>query len=219
MSSSLAIEGPPFCSALRLPVVAARSCGSIEKYHTFEVIGAPLGHPLWRMWLCGSLRCLPLLRVLASYRMAAMVARRVAARALVTWRSRRTSRGQAPIGRRDRDTNELLDVAQERRLVRIAERDRHAGSAGAGRAADTMNIGFRHIRQIVVEDVADAINIDAARGDVGRDQRAHLAHPERGKRPLALALAFIAMDRLGRNAGLGKAAHHALRAMLGAGEH
>src|SRR5579871_1406103 len=124
----------------------------------------------------------------------------------------------APIGCRYRDANELLDVAQQRRLIVIAERDRDARGAGARRAADAMHIGLRHVRQIVVEDVADTVDIDAARRNIGRDQRADLAFAEGGKRPFALTLALVAVDRLRLDAGLAEAAHHALGAVLGAGE-
>src|SRR3954454_2859526 len=57
----------------------------------------------------------------------------------------------APIGSRDRDTDQLLDIAQERPLLGVAERDRDAGGAGASGAADAMHVAFRNVRQVVVD--------------------------------------------------------------------
>src|SRR5207245_2782592 len=87
----------------------------------------------------------------------------------------------APVGRRDRHANQLLDVAQERPLLAVAERDRDARGAGARGAADAVHVAFRDVGQIVIDHVADALDVDAARRDVGGDQRAHLAGAERGE--------------------------------------
>ena len=56
----------------------------------------------------------------------------------------------------------------------VAERDRDALRAGARGAADAVHVALRDVRQVVVDDVADAVDVDAARRDVGRDQRASL---------------------------------------------
>ena len=45
--------------------------------------------------------------------------------------------------------------------------------AGARGAADAVDVAFRDVRQIVIEDMGDAVDVDAAGGDVGRDQDAH----------------------------------------------
>ena len=41
------------------------------------------------------------------------------------------------------------------------------GAAGAAYPVDEV---FRHLRQIVVDDVGDVVHVQAARGDVGSDQ-------------------------------------------------
>ena len=56
-------------------------------------------------------------------------------------------------------------------LVARAERDRDAVGAGARGAADAVDVALRDVRQVEVDDVADAVDVDAAGGDVGRDQR------------------------------------------------
>ena len=61
-------------------------------------------------------------------------------------------------------------------------------------------------------------DVDPARGDVGRDEDRDVARLERGERLLALGLALVAMDRGGRDAVAGKQLHHAVGAVLGAGE-
>src|SRR3954447_13756964 len=124
----------------------------------------------------------------------------------------------ATIGGRDRDADQLLDVAQERPLLGVAERDRDAGGAGASRAADAVHVALRNIRQVVIDDVADAVDVDAAGGDVGRDQRAHLAGAEISQCPFALALRLVAVDGGGTEPDLFKSAHDFVGAVLGAGK-
>ena len=125
----------------------------------------------------------------------------------------------AAVGRRNRYPDQLLDVAQERALLGIAERDRDPVGAGAGGAADAVDVAFRNVRQVEVDDVADAFDVDAARGDVGGDQRAQASRAEGGERAFALILRFVAVDRLGGEAGLEERAHDLVGAALGAGEH
>jgi len=43
--------------------------------------------------------------------------------------------------------------------------------------------------------VGDVVDIEPTGGDVGGDERAHLARVEAGKRPLALDLGLVAVDR------------------------
>ena len=88
------------------------------------------------------------------------------------------------------------------RFLVIAERDRDAVGAGARGAADAVDVGFRDVRQVVIDDVADAVDVDAAGGDVGGDQDAQLAVAEVGERALALVLRLVAVDGLGGDAGL-----------------
>ena len=81
-----------------------------------------------------------------------------------------------------------------------------------------MDIGFGDLRQLEIDDMGHAVDVDAARGDVGRDQGARLAAAEGGKRALALALALVAMDGGGVDAGLVERLGDAVGAALGAGE-
>ena len=69
--------------------------------------------------------------------------------------------------RRDRRTGGALDGAQHADFARRDEQDGVAGTAGAAGAADTVHIGLGIVRNVVVDDVADARHVDAAGGNVG----------------------------------------------------
>src|ERR1700730_1303846 len=73
----------------------------------------------------------------------------------------------ASVAQRYRHADEFFDVAQERHLFAVAQRDRDAGGAGARGTADAVHIGLRYVRQVVVYHMTDAVDVDAARGDVG----------------------------------------------------
>src|ERR1019366_10767583 len=53
--------------------------------------------------------------------------------------------------------------------------------------------------KLEIDDMGDAVDVDAARRDVGRDQGAGTAGANRLERTLPLALARIAMDRASRD--------------------
>ena len=82
----------------------------------------------------------------------------------------------------------LLDVAELEDLAGSDQRDRNTRAAGASRPADPMQILVRSERHVVVDHVRDVVDVEPARGDVGRDQVldvrcAELLH---GAIPLAL---------------------------------
>ena len=66
--------------------------------------------------------------------------------------------------------------------------------------------------------MADAGDVNAACCNVGRHKDLDLAIAERLQRSGTLALAFVAVDRGGLNAGTCKPTHNAVGAMLCAGE-
>ena len=114
---------------------------------------------------------------------------------------------------------QFLDRAQERAFLAGTERHRDSGGAGAGRPADSVHISFRHVRQVVVDDMADARDVDAARGDVSGDENARPARPERIKSAFALALRAVAVNGVSFRAGGVQRFHHLVGAVLGPGEH
>jgi hypothetical protein len=84
----------------------------------------------------------------------------------------------AAIGRLDRRSDQPLDIAQIRPLLMVAERDRDPLGARPRGAADTMDVAVGDVREIKIDDMGDAVDVDAARGDIGRDQRAQPALAE-----------------------------------------
>ncbi len=121
-------------------------------------------------------------------------------------------------GHRNCYPNKLLNIAQEGHLLALAKGNRDAFHARASRTADTVHVGFRHIRQIKVDDVADAIDIDSARGDIGGNEGPDLALTKGGENALALVLRFIAVNCFGADASSDQATHDLVGAMLGSCE-
>src|SRR6202040_1616529 len=112
-------------------------------------------------------------------------------------RSRVAMTRGAAVFPRQRDADQFLDVAQIRDLLTGAERDRHAVSAGPRGAADAVDVGLGNVGQIEIHHMADAVDIDAAGGDIGSDQRADLAGAECRQHPLAMVLRLVAMNGVG----------------------
>ena len=113
---------------------------------------------------------------------------------------------------------QLLDVLQERLLLAVAIGDGDPVGTGARGPPDAVDILFGDVGQIVIDDVADARDVDPARGDIGRDQDRHAAVAEGVERLFTLRLALVAMDRARRDAGSGELAHDLVGSMLGAAE-
>ncbi len=109
-------------------------------------------------------------------------------------RRRRGALVAATIEREQAQPRQALDGAQRIALRGVAQRDRLAGLARARGAADAMDIGLGDLGQLEIDDMGDAVDVDAARGDVGGDQRARRARAERREGALALALALVAVN-------------------------
>ena len=114
---------------------------------------------------------------------------------------------------------ELLDRRDLAFLVAGDEGERIAHRVGASGAADAVDVVGRHERHVEIDDVTERLDVDAARGDVGRDQHAQLAGLEVGERRGALRLRAIAVDPVGRNPAPDQVFAQAVGAMLGAREH
>ena len=126
------------------------------------------------------------------------------------------------VGRRRDDRDPLvgqpLDTLELAALAAVAERDRNARGAGARGAADAMDVALGIGRQLEVDDVGHALHVDAARGEIGRDQDAGLAAAEIVERLLAGVLRLVAVDRLGAHAAIFQRLGDAVGAALGARE-
>ena len=72
-----------------------------------------------------------------------------------------------------------LDGLEHAVLARLGQGDRHALAAGAADAADAVHVGLRRRRDVVVDDVGELVDVEAARGDVGGDEQLGGAGPSR----------------------------------------
>jgi hypothetical protein len=82
-----------------------------------------------------------------------------------------------------------------------------------------VNIAFRHVRQLEVNDVGDIIHINATGGDIGCDQNIHAPTFEAAESAVTLALAAIAVDRFSTEASFLKMQLNPVCATLGTREH
>ena len=87
-----------------------------------------------------------------------------------------------------------LDVLQQTTLTRGDEEDRPTGAAGAAGTADTVHVGLGVPRDVVVEDVGDAVDVEATGGDVGRHQDVQSAVLELVDGAFTLVLRDVTVD-------------------------
>ena len=87
------------------------------------------------------------------------------------------------------------------------------------RSPNAVDIAFSLVRQFEIEHMGDAVHIDAPGRDIGRDQHPDIAGFEPLEGPLPCALGFVAVDRLGRDAGPVESFGDPVGAVLGARKH
>jgi hypothetical protein len=73
---------------------------------------------------------------------------------------------------RDRLRDELLDISEPCSLFDITKRERRPTSTRSTRTTDAVDIGLRDIRDLIVDDMLELIDIDSSRGDIRRDEDA-----------------------------------------------
>jgi hypothetical protein len=79
-----------------------------------------------------------------------------------------------PFGR-DLAAHTFFDRVQGKDVVLAGERDGHAFQSGAARAPDAVHVVLGVFRQVVVDDVRDRLDVEAARSDVGGHEDRQLA--------------------------------------------
>ena len=104
-------------------------------------------------------------------------------------------------------------------FVQADQADRLAAVAGTAGATDAVHIVFADVRDFVVHHVRQLVDVDAARGNVGRDQHPDVAAFEAGQglRPRGLALVAVQCQRL--DAVFGQMLGDIVGAEFCAGEH
>jgi hypothetical protein len=85
-------------------------------------------------------------------------------------------------------------------------------------AADAVDVGLLVLGALVVDDVGDVLDVDAACGDIGGDEDVDLAVAEGPQRLLAGALTEVAVDGGSGEPALGQLVGHLGRGALGARE-
>jgi hypothetical protein len=88
-----------------------------------------------------------------------------------------------------------LDIAEQRLFFSRHQRYSLAGVSRSAGAPDAMDVILRDHRKIEVDDHRQVIDIQAARGDVGRNQNAGPPNLKILKGTRSRALAFVTMDR------------------------
>ena len=91
-------------------------------------------------------------------------------------------------------------AATASRVLARRERDGDARHAGAAGAADAVDVIVGLPRHVEVDDVADAFDVEPARGDVGGDEDVDLAVLKRSNSAMRLGLVHVALDLADREA-------------------
>ena len=78
-------------------------------------------------------------------------------------------------------------------VAHVGEADRDAVAPRAAGAADAVYVVFGLIRQIVIDDVRDALHVDAARGYVGGHEHFEASAAQRLQGAVARALVHVAV--------------------------
>jgi hypothetical protein len=94
----------------------------------------------------------------------------------------------------DRVAEHPLDVAEQPRLVDAHERDGVAIDPCAPRPTDPVDVVLGNHRELEVDDMRQRVDVESARGDLGRDEHREAAGLEVGQRANALWLALVAVD-------------------------
>ena len=139
-------------------------------------------------------------------------------------RSARGHRWPAPSRRRGRPSRSGLgagtldDAGHHLALVRQRDHDDRALLTGAGGATGAVEVVLVVGRRVDLHDHADVVDVDAAGGDVGRDEHVHRAVPEGAEHAVAHGLREPAVQRCGEHAAVAQLPGDPVGAELGAGE-
>ena len=85
-------------------------------------------------------------------------------------------------------TDDALEAAEFAEVLAGDEGDRGTSCERAASTADTVDVIFELVREVEIEDVRDTVDVDTARGDIGRDEDPDFAVLKGLQGALALAL-------------------------------
>ena len=115
-------------------------------------------------------------------------------------------------------SHDALKAADHVIVFRGDQGERVTGALGASSAADTVDVGVGSIGHIVVDDVRDAVDIQAAGGDVGGDHNAEVSGLEAVQSLLTLSLSAVAVQAGDTEARVRDLPGNLVGAVFGAGE-
>ena len=118
----------------------------------------------------------------------------------------------------DGAADEALEVAEGAGVIGADEADGVADGLGAAGAADAVDVVFGVGGEVVIDDVRDAVDVDAAGGDVGGDEDAEGAAAEVVEGLEALILGAVGVEGAAGDVEGVEAAGDAVGAVFGAGE-
>src|ERR1700730_2815187 len=107
---------------------------------------------------------------------------------------------------------------QLRTLVFCEERGGHAQFTRAPGTSNPMDEVLRHCRQIVGDDVGDALHVNATGSEIGRDQYAVSSLLKSGQGRGSLRLRAVTVDQRGCETFAVQVLRQPLRSALGAGK-
>ncbi len=112
-----------------------------------------------------------------------------------------------------------FDVAQMTNVTRFAERNRNTFGTAATGTANAVHIVFRIGRQVIVDDMRDARDVNPTRCNVSCDQDRELAITEIPQDFLANTLLLVTMDGVGINTFIAQLERKFVRIGFGFGEN
>ena len=118
---------------------------------------------------------------------------------LLRHRFKKLHRERILLHNRDFLPGELFNLLEIGQFVKITEGESRSLRSGAAGPADPMDIGFRLIGKLKVDDMRKRIDIDSARGNIGGNQYADFSALKVGQRLLACPLGLVAVNRLRRD--------------------
>ncbi len=120
---------------------------------------------------------------------------------------------------RDLGADRALDVLELSPFAGCHQGDGTPFPAGAARTADAVNVALRILGDVVVDDVGHVLHVQPPGRHVRRHQQLGLPSPEALHHPVALYLAEVAVERLGRVGAAHQPISQVVHAPLGAAEH
>ena len=115
-------------------------------------------------------------------------------------------------------TDDALEATEVTQVFAGDEGDSSTRGERAARTANAVHVVFNLVREVEVHDVTDAVNVDAARSNVGRNENADFTILESLQCTLALGLRAVGVDGGTRDTVAVEFAADAVSAVLSAGE-